>query len=157
MVAFVFAKHSRVSRISGSRETGVLVAKRRTVVTFGFAPGLRALQVSTVTGMAGGPGRQTQNCRHFWTCVCFSRFESVNRHRDLAGVLVAMQNCRRFWTWLRSSQVLASQKRPPSQGRAGSWLRKAELSSLLEVALVLASQKCQQSQGSGGERRDERG
>ena len=46
---------------------GVLDAKRRTVVSFGLALGPRVSNVSTVAGM-GGPGRETQNCRHFWTC-----------------------------------------------------------------------------------------
>ena len=44
-----------------------MVAKRRTVVTFGLVSGLRVLKVSTVTGIGGGRGRETQNCRHFWT------------------------------------------------------------------------------------------
>ena len=48
---------------------GVVVAKRRTVVTFGLVSGLRVSKVSTVTGIAGGPRRETQNRRHFWPCL----------------------------------------------------------------------------------------
>ena len=73
-------KRPRVSRILRSRETGVLVAKRRTVVTFGLAPGPPVSKVSTVAGIRGGPGRETQNCRHFWTCSWSSRLKSVNSH-----------------------------------------------------------------------------
>ena len=128
------------------RRSGVVVAKRRAVVTFGFALGLRVSNVSTVTGIAGswsrnadllsfldlrlvfafqkcqqsrgpgGPGRETQSGRHFWTCVWSSRFKSVNSHGD----------------W------------------GGSWSRNAERSSFLDLRLVFAFQKCQQSQGSGG-------
>ena len=59
----------------------VLVAKRRTVVTFGLVSGLRVSKVSTVTNRKG-PGRETQNCRHFWTRVRSSRLTSVNSHRS---------------------------------------------------------------------------
>ena len=75
---------------------GVVVAKRRTVVTFGLVSSLRVSKVSTFTGIggswsrnaelsslldssrlfasqkcqhsqgSGGHGRETQNCRHFW-------------------------------------------------------------------------------------------
>ena len=30
----------------------------------------------------GGPGRETQNCRHFWTRLRSSRLKNVNSHRD---------------------------------------------------------------------------
>ena len=30
----------------------------------------------------GGPGRETQNCRHFWTRPVSSRLKSVNNHGD---------------------------------------------------------------------------
>ena len=33
-------------------------------------------------------GRQTQNCRHFWTRLASSQLKSVNSHRD-RGVVVA--------------------------------------------------------------------
>ena len=76
---------------------GVLVAKRRAVVTFGLAFSPFVAKVPTVTGIrrvlvavvfldmrlvvasqnceqsqrsgGGGPGRETQSCQHFWTCV----------------------------------------------------------------------------------------
>ena len=67
---------------------GVLVPKLRTVVTVGLVSGLRVSKVSTVTGIGGGPGRETQNCRHCWTRLGSSRLKSVNSHRD-RGVLVA--------------------------------------------------------------------
>ena len=100
---------------------GVVVAKRRTVVTFGLVSALRVSKVSTVTGIAGVVvsrsrnaelsslldssrlfafqkcqqsrgsggswcrGRETQNCRHFWTRLASSRFKSVNSHGDRGG------------------------------------------------------------------------
>ena len=88
---------------------GVLVAERRTVVTFGLALGRRVSRVSTVSG-SGGRGRGTQNFCCFWTCV------SVNSHRD------------RRVSWLRNAElsslldsrwVVASQKCRQSQDRGG--------------------------------------
>ena len=48
----------------------------------------------------GGPGRETQNCRHFWTCLGSSRLNSVNSHRDRGGPGRETQNCRHFWPCL---------------------------------------------------------
>ena len=45
-----------------------------------------------------GPGRETQNCRHFLTCLASSRLKSVNRHRDRSGPGREAQNWRHFWT-----------------------------------------------------------
>ena len=44
-----------------------MVAKRRTVVTFGLESDLWVSKVPTVTGMGGVRGHETQNCRDFWT------------------------------------------------------------------------------------------
>ena len=54
---------TKVSTVTGIG--GVVVAKPRTVVTFGLVSRLRVSKVSTVTGIGGGRGRETQNCRHF--------------------------------------------------------------------------------------------
>ena len=45
-----------------------------------------------------GPGRETQNCRHFWTRVGSSHLKSVNSHRDRKGPGRETQNCRHCWT-----------------------------------------------------------
>ena len=107
---------TKVSTVTGIG--GVGVAKARNVVTFGLGSRLRVSKVSTVTGIggsgsrnpelsslldssrvfasqkcqqsqgSGGRGRETQNCRHFWTRLVSSRLKSVNSHRD-RGVVVA--------------------------------------------------------------------
>ena len=105
---------------------------KHSVVTFGLAFGLRVSKVSTVTVSRKSPGRETQNCRHFWTCVWSSHLKSVEQSSLLDLRL-----------------VFASQQCQPSQGSGGSWSRNAEVSSLLDLRLVLASQQCQLSQGSG--------
>ena len=56
----------RVSAVCQQASAPKIVAKRRTVVTFGLAWRSR---VSKVSKDRGGPGRETQNCRHFWTRV----------------------------------------------------------------------------------------
>ena len=166
---------TKVSTVTGIG--GVVVAKPRTVVTFGLVSRLRVSKVSTVTGIGGGRGRETQNCRHFWTRLASLRLKSVNSHRDRGGRGRETQNCRHFWTRLASPclksvnshrdrgvvlakprtvvilvspRVFAFQKCQQSQGSEGSWSRNAELSSLLDSSRVFASRKCQQSQGSGG-------
>ena len=45
---------------------------------------------------SGGPGREAQNCRHFWTRLGSSRLKSVNSHRDWGGPGRDTQNCRHF-------------------------------------------------------------
>ena len=99
VVTFGFVLRLRVSKVSTVTGIGgVLVAKPRTVVTFGLVSRLRVSKVSTVTGIGGGPGRETQNCRHFWTRLASSRLKSVNSHRDRGGPGREAQNCRHFWT-----------------------------------------------------------
>ena len=121
----VFASQ-KCQQVTGIR--GVVVAKRRTVVTFGLVLGLCISKVSTVTGIRKGRGCETQNCRHFWTPRVFasqkcqrsqgsggvvvakrrtvvtfgrlgsSRLKSVNGHREPGGRGCETQNCRHFWT-----------------------------------------------------------
>ena len=122
-----------------------MVAKRRTVVTFGLVSGLRVSKVSTVTGMRGVV--VAKRSRHFWTRLGSSRLKSVNRHRDRGGRGRETQNCRHFWTRLGSSR-LKSVNSHRDEGE--SWSRNAELSSLLDSSRVFAFEKCQQSQASGG-------
>ena len=81
-----YVSFTKVATVTGIG--GVVVAKRRTVVTFGVVSGLRVSKVSTVTGIRGGRGRETQNRRHFWIRLGSSRLKSVNSHRD-RGVVVA--------------------------------------------------------------------
>ena len=93
-----------------------------------------------------GPGRETQNCRHFWTRLGSSRRKGVNSHRDRAGPGRETQNCRHFWTRLRFSRLKKCQQ---SQGSGGSWSRNAELSSLLDSSQVFAFQKVSTVTGIG--------
>ena len=68
VVAFGLVLRLRVSKVSTLTGIGgVVVAKRRTVVTFRLVLRPCVSKVSTVTGIGGGRGRETQNCRHFWT------------------------------------------------------------------------------------------
>ena len=104
-----------------------IVAKRRTVVTLGLAvnrhrdrgsPGREAQncrhfwtrgiftsQKCQPSQGSGGPGRETQNCRHFGTRVGSSRLKCVNRHRDRVGPGRETQNCDQFWTRFGSSRL----------------------------------------------------
>ena len=143
-----------------------MVAKRRTVITLGLALRLRVSKVSTISGIAGGRGRGTQDCRHVWTCcvgaVVVAKCRTVvvtfgpalrlrvSKVSTITGIAVGRgretQNCRHFWTCVAS--IFASQKCQQSYGSGGSWPRNAELSSLLDLRCVFASQKCQQSRGS---------
>ena len=156
---------------------GVVVAKPRTVVTFGLASGLRVSKVSTITGIGGGRGCEAQNRRHFWTRLRSSRLKSVNSHRDrggrgreartvvtfeivsglrvakvstvtgIGGVVVAK---RRTVVTFGLASGLRVSKVSTVTGIGGVVVAKPELSSLLDSSRVVASQKCQQSQGSGG-------
>ena len=54
--------------------------------------GLRVTKVSTVTRIQGGRGRETQLCRHFWTCRLSARLKSANSHRDPG------------WSWSRNKE-----------------------------------------------------
>ena len=105
------AKVSTVTRIGG-----VVVAKPRTVVTFGLLSCLRVSKVSTVTGIRGGRGRETQNCRHFWTPLVSSRLKSVNSHRNPGG---SWSRNPELSSLLDSSRLFASQKCQQSQGSGG--------------------------------------
>ena len=83
VVTFGLGSGPRVSRVSTVTGIGrVLLAKRRTVIILGRGSGPRVSNVPMVTGIWGS-GRETQNCRHFWTCP--SRLKSVNRHNDLVA------------------------------------------------------------------------
>ena len=79
---------ARFKSVNSRRDRGLLVAKRRSVAIFGHVLRLRISKVSTVTGIGGGPGRETQNCRHSWSRVWSSRLKRVNSHGD-RGVVVA--------------------------------------------------------------------
>ena len=167
---------SRLKSVNRHRDRGVVVAKRRSVVTFGLVSGLRVSKVSTDTGIGGSwsrnadlsslldssrvfasqkcqqtqgsgvRGRETQICRHFWTRLGSSRLKSVNRHRD-RGFVVAK---RRSVVTFGLVSGLRVSKVSTDTGIGGSWSRNADLSSLLDSSRVFASQKCQQAQGSGG-------
>ena len=89
---------SHLKRVNILRDRGVLVAKRRSVVAFGFALGRRVSKVSTVSGIGGSWSRnaelslpldsrcvfasEMQNGRHFWTCVGPPRLRSGDSLRD---------------------------------------------------------------------------
>ena len=124
---FASQKCQQYSTVTGIG--GVLLAKRRTVVTFGLVPGLRVSKVSTVFNShrdRGGPGLETQNCRHFWTRLGSSRLKSVNSVQQ-------------------------------SQGSGGSWSRNAELSSLLALPLERAEERGEERREERQERREDRG
>ena len=94
----VFASQ-QCHKSQGSGGCRVVVAKRRTVVTFGLAFGLRATTVSGLGGVVGSWSR-TQNCRHCWTRVWSSRLKSVNSLKDPGG------------SWSRSAEVLSLNPTP---------------------------------------------
>ena len=124
---------------------GVLVAKCRTVVAFGLASGRRVSKVSLVTDIGGGPGRETQNCHHFWTCVGSRRVKSVDSRRD-GGVVVTKRRTVVTLGLLDSRAVFVFQKRQQSQGSRRTWSPNAQLSSPLDSCRVFALKKCRQSQ-----------
>ena len=102
----------KVSTVTGIG--GVVVAKPRTVVTFGLVSSLRISKVSTVTGIGGvvvakpravvtfGPGIGRVVVAKLRTVVTF---KSVNSHRDRGGRGREAQDCRHFWTRLVSSHL----------------------------------------------------
>ena len=53
-----------------------------------------------------GPGRETQNCRHFWTRLLFSRLKSADSHTGSGGSWSRRLNSRRFWPRVSSSRFL---------------------------------------------------
>ena len=87
----------------------------------------------------GGRGRETQNCRRFWTRFGSSRLTSVNSLGD-RGVVVAQR--RAVVTFGLALRFRVSKKCQQSQRSGGSCSRNAELSSLLDSLWVFASQKC---------------
>ena len=60
-----------------------IVPKRRTVVAFALAFASSRLKSVNSLRDRGGPNRETQNCRHFWTRVCYiperTTFDSLSR------------------------------------------------------------------------------
>ena len=110
---------SRFRNVNIPRIGGVVVAKPRTVVSFGPVSRLFAFQKCQQSQGWGGSCRETQNCRHFWTRPGSSHLKSVNSHKVQGG----------RWT------SLAFQKCQPSQRSGGSWSRNPELSSLLDSPL----------------------
>ena len=155
-------KPSRVSRLFGNRTSsrnaelshflrlafqncqqsqgsgGVVVPKRRAVVTFGFASCRRVPKVS-VTGIGRGSGRETQICRHFWVCPLSSCAKSANRHRDrrVHGRERRTVVTFGFALHLRVSKV------PTGTGIGGFVVANAELSSRLGLPPVVACQTCE--------------
>ena len=140
-VRWVFASQ----KCQHSQGSGVLVAKRRTVVTFARALRLCVSKVSAFSGIGGS----------------WSRNAELSSLLDVRWV-VASQKCQHSrgsgGSWSRNAElsslldvrwVVASQKCQHSQGSGGSWSRNAELSSLLDLRGVFASERCQPSRGSG--------
>ena len=64
-----------------------------------------ASRLETVTGIGRGRGRETQNCRHFWTRLGSSRLKSVNSDKDPGG---SWSRNARLSSLLDSSCVFAS-------------------------------------------------
>ena len=87
----------KVSTVTGIG--GVVVAKRRTVVTFGLVSSIASQKCQQSQG-SGGRDRETQNCRHFWTRLVSSRLKSANSQRDRGGRGHETQNCHHFWPCL---------------------------------------------------------
>ena len=97
---FPFARVRNRSRCVGFAGATTIVGKRRTVHFLRFA-----LEKCQQSQGSGGPGRETQNCRHFWTRLASLRVKSVNSHKDRGGPGRETQNCRHFWTRLVSSRL----------------------------------------------------
>ena len=83
---------------------GVVVAKRKKVVTFGLVGSSRLKSVNNHKDR-GGRGRETQNGRHFWTRLGSSRLKSVNSQEGSGGPGRETQDGRHFWTRLGSSRL----------------------------------------------------
>ena len=120
-----------VEKSSGNAERSSLLNSRR----------VSASQECQQSQESGGPGRETQNCRHFWTRVGSSRFKSISSHRNRRGRGREAQNCRQLWIGIGSSCFKSSNIHGDW---GGSWSRNAELPSLLDSRLIVAFQKCQQ-------------
>ena len=143
---------SKVSTVTGIG--GVVVAKRRTVVTFGLASRRPVPTMTTVTGNGGGRGRETQNCRHFWTCLLLSCPKTDNCHRHRRGRGREPQNSRHSWTC--SFLVVSQQCFTSDKDRGRSWSRTAELSSLFGLASCRRVPKVSTVTGIGGRGREPR-
>ena len=119
------------------------VAKRRTVVTFGLASGLRVSKVSTVTNRKG-PACETQNCRHFWTRVGSSRLKSVNSHTSEGS----WSRNAELSSLLDSRQVFASQKCQQTQiGRVLVSKRRTVLTAGLVLRLRVSNVNSHRDRG----------
>ena len=82
-----------VEKSSGNAERSSLLNSRR----------VSASQECQQSQESGGPGRETQNCRHFWTRVGSSRLKSISSHRNRQGRGRETQNCRQLWIGIGSS------------------------------------------------------
>ena len=109
---------SRFKSVNSLRDRGVLVAKRRTVVTFGRTLRLRVSKVSTVSGIGGGPGRKTQNCHHFWTRCVFTS-QKCRQSQGSGGFLVAeSRTVVTFWTCLWRGEKREERREEKREERA---------------------------------------
>ena len=151
VVTFGFAFGLRVSR-AFTGIGGVLVAQRRNVVTFGLAFCIRVSNVSTVRRIGVVLVAQRRNCRHIWTCVLYSRFKSVNSHRDRGVRFEQRRNVGTFGLVFG----LPDAKVSAVTGIGGSWSRKAVLSSLLVLPLEGGEERVKRTEERGEERREER-
>ena len=129
-----------------SRIGGVLVAKRSTVVTFGRVSFLRVSKVSTVTDR-GGPGRETQHCRHFWTRLVSSCLKNVNSHKVPGG---SWSRNAELSSLLDSSRFFVSQKCQQSQGSGGVLVAKRRTVVTFELVSGLCVSKMSTVTGIGG-------
>ena len=74
---------TKVSTVTGIG--GVVVAKRRTVITFGLVSGLRVSKVSTVTGIAGGVVAKRRTVVTFGLASGERRGERREEKREMRG------------------------------------------------------------------------
>ena len=96
-----------------------LVAKRRTVVTFGLASSVRVSKViKSVNGHRdrGGRGPETQNCRRFWTRIGSSR-QKCQQSQGSGGRGRDTQNCGQFRTCVWSSRLTSVNSHGDRGGR----------------------------------------
>ena len=73
---------SRLNGVNSHRDRGVVVAKRRTVVTFGLASCRRVSKVSTVIGIGGVVVAKRRTVVTFWLCLFLSHPKGVESYRD---------------------------------------------------------------------------
>ena len=123
-----------------------IIAKCRTV--FGLALHLRVSSVSTVSRIAGGPGRETQNCRHCWTCVASSRLKSVSTVSRIGGVLVVKR--RTVVTVGLVLRLRVSKASQPSPGSRGGVVAKRRTVVTFGLALGLRVSKVSTVSGIAG-------